>query len=216
MSANPASQFLGIGLVLVLVQVSKRLNLEDPANLQYLRMAYATSQVIVFSLVYYIYTTINAKNDQTELRYEDKKPMSQEPPTEIVTTVQAYDLGELRKQLQSSAIGIAILMFMHLKLGYVQPLFLQSILSVKTLLESNLSKVHIFGSEPTGALKRPWVAASFFNMPSMDQSADEQPALQPSGVVELPSDEEVEVSNNSTSDKKNKTKKNKNTASSSS
>ncbi|KAJ9071740.1 phosphate transporter (Pho88) [Entomophthora muscae] len=165
MAQSMTSQLIGIGLVLGLIQVAKRLDLENPAKLPYLRAGYATSQAIVLGLLFFIYSRIQAANDQTELKYEEKKPMSQDPPTEIVTTVRDYDIGELKKQIQSTGIGFLILCVLHLKFGYVQPLFLQSILPVKSLLETNLAKVHIFGKEATGDLKRPWIAASMFDMP---------------------------------------------------
>ena len=42
---------------------------------------------------------------------------------------------------------------------YTQPLFIQSIMTLKGLLESKPAKLHLFGSPAVGDLKRPFAAA---------------------------------------------------------
>ncbi|KXN67192.1 inorganic phosphate transporter, partial [Conidiobolus coronatus NRRL 28638] len=154
-------QLLGIGLVMGLVQVAKRLDLEDPAKLPYLRASYLTAQVICLAIYGYIYTQIQAKKDTTPLTYEEKKGFSQEA-TQVSTTVGEYDRAELMKALQGVVMGMAFLGFLHLKMGYVQPLFLQSILPLKNLFDNKLVKIYILGQKAEGALKRPWIAANPF------------------------------------------------------
>ena len=41
---------------------------------------------------------------------------------------------------------------------YTQPLFIQSVMTLKGLVESKPTKLHIFGAPATGDLKRPWLA----------------------------------------------------------
>ena len=49
--------------------------------------------------------------------------------------------------------------FMHLYLRYTNPLVIQSIIPLKTAVESNLVKVHVRGQPAAGELARPWKAA---------------------------------------------------------
>jgi len=52
---------------------------------------------------------------------------------------------------------------MHLYLGFTNPLLIQSILPVKSALESNLVKIHVFGAAASGGdLKRPWKSGMNF------------------------------------------------------
>ncbi|KAK9764622.1 phosphate transporter (Pho88) [Basidiobolus ranarum] len=155
------SQISGMVLVLALVQVSRKLNLEEPENITYVRMAYATSNAIILALSFYVMTRIQAKNDTTPLTYTEPKPMTQET-TEVTTTVCDYDLSELKKQVKQTLISVGILCFIHYKWEYVQPLFLQSILPLKSFFESKLFKVHILNKPAEGDLKRPWKAESPF------------------------------------------------------
>lgn len=43
---------------------------------------------------------------------------------------------------------------------YTQPLFIQSIMTVKGLYDSKPAKVYLMGQPATGDLKRPWLAAA--------------------------------------------------------
>ena len=43
--------------------------------------------------------------------------------------------------------------FMHLYMKYTNPLFMQSISSLKSALESNIVKIHLFGVPASGDLK---------------------------------------------------------------
>ena len=51
---------------------------------------------------------------------------------------------------------------MHFYMGYVNPLFMQSISPVKSALEHNVVKIHLFNKPAVGDLKRPFVAPSLF------------------------------------------------------
>lgn len=45
---------------------------------------------------------------------------------------------------------------MHIYFKYTNPLVIQSIIPVKSALEGNLIKIHLFGKPASGELKRPW------------------------------------------------------------
>jgi Phosphate transport (Pho88) len=59
-------------------------------------------------------------------------------------------------------MGIAMMGVMHLYLGYTQPLLVQSIMPIKSTLESKVIKIHVLGSEAVGDLKRPWKTGGLF------------------------------------------------------
>lgn len=77
----------------------------------------------------------------------------------VTTTVHAYDSAKLKEAFRGQAMGVAMMGFMHLYMKYTNPLLIQSIIPVKTALESNLVKIHVFGQPASGDLKRPFKAA---------------------------------------------------------
>ncbi len=84
--------------------------------------------------------------------------MSQEPGELVTTTNRDYDLAEISKATRGILMGCAMVGFMHLYLGYTNPLVIQSILPLKNALESNMAKLWVWGQPATGDLKRPFKA----------------------------------------------------------
>lgn len=59
--------------------------------------------------------------------------------------------------------SIAIVAFLHLNFGYVQPLLIQSVLNFKTFLMTKEARIHFFnGNTKTGELRRPFRIESAF------------------------------------------------------
>lgn len=156
---NPAVSNLGI--MLIMMQVSRRLDLEDPTILFYVRIGYIACQLIVFGVCMYVKYQINKKNDLTTIKYvEPANPMSgQSESKAVVTTVKEYDLKQIDSQIKSIFTSLAMMGFMHLYMKYTNPLVMQSISSVKSALETNIVKIHLFGHAASGELKRPFKAA---------------------------------------------------------
>lgn len=156
---NPAVS--NLGLMLIMMQVSRRLDLEDPQILLYVRIAYAACQLIVFGVCIYVKFKINKKNDLTTLKYvEPANPMSGQAESKaVVTTVKEYDLKQIDSQIKSIFTSLAMMGFMHLYMKYTNPLVMQSVSSVKSALETNIVKIHLFGQAASGDLKRPFKAA---------------------------------------------------------
>jgi len=104
--------------------------------------------------------------DLTTLKYiEAASPGSTEEPKLVTTTVMEYDNQQLQSAYKAQLTGVAMMGFMHLYLKYTNPLLLQSIMPLKSLYESNLTKVHILGHPAAGELKRPWkTGGGFMNM----------------------------------------------------
>jgi hypothetical protein len=87
---------------------------------------------------------------------------STEGEKHVTTTVHAYDLTQLRSAWRGQAMGVGMMCVMHLYFKFTNPLLIQSIIPVKSALESNLAKIYVWGQPASGDLKRPWKAAAGF------------------------------------------------------
>ncbi|WVQ97026.1 hypothetical protein IAU59_004136 [Kwoniella sp. CBS 9459] len=156
---NPAITNLAISLGAM--QVARRIPMEDPTVLTYLRIGYVASQVISLLVYYYVTLKIRKKNDLTVLKYVNPAPaMNPDAKDELVqTTVKDYDLAEVGKAMKSLFVGVAFMCFLHGYLKYTQPLFIQGLMGIKSTLESNEVKLHLFGKKAEGDLSRPFKAA---------------------------------------------------------
>lgn len=159
---NPA--VTNLGLMLVMMQVSKKLDWEDANTVFYVRALYGACTAI--TLLVYVVTRqrIAAKNDLTTMKYvEPAAPFSgQSEEKLVVTTVHDYDMAQVQQAIKGVFTGLAMMGFMHLYMGYTNPLLMQSISPVKGALEANIVKIHLFGQAASGDLKRPFKAASMF------------------------------------------------------
>jgi len=172
------SMVANLAIILGSMQLSKRIDWENPATLFNVRCAYLGSNLVIFGIFLYIYMQIQKRNDQTVLKYVDAaQPFSQDAPPLITTTVQEYDTTQLKSAVKSALMGIGMMGVMHLYMGYTQPLLVQSIMPLKTALESKVAQVHVLGKEPVGELKRPWKTGGLFagaggdNGPKTDKKA---------------------------------------------
>lgn len=148
-------------LMLVMMQISRRLDMENPDVLLYIRIGYLACQAAALGIYLITRLKITQKNDLTTLKYvEPANPLSGETEAKpVVTTVKEYDLKQVNQQIRSVFTSLAMMGFMHLYMKYSNPLFMQSISSVKSALESNIVKIHLFGKPASGDLKRPFKAA---------------------------------------------------------
>lgn len=156
---NPA--VTNIAIMLVMMQVTKRLDMEDPTILFYVRAIYISFQAVTFGVYFLTKFMISKKNDLTTLKYvEPANTMAGETePKAVVTTVREYDLKQVDSQIKGVMQSLAMMGFMHLYMKYTNPLVMQSISGVKGALESNIVKIHLFGTPATGDLKRPFKSA---------------------------------------------------------
>ncbi|KAL2265126.1 hypothetical protein VTJ83DRAFT_6226 [Remersonia thermophila] len=150
-------QVTNLIIILGMMQVAKKIHFEDPDVLNMCRAAYIASNLIIFSIYLYIKTVIDKKKDMTTLKYVEPAPVgSSEEGKLVTTTVHAYDIGQLKNLMRAQGMGILMMAFMHLYLKYTNPLLIQSIIPLKGALESNLTKIHIWGQPAIGDLKRPF------------------------------------------------------------
>ncbi|KAL7423683.1 phosphate transporter (Pho88) [Cryptotrichosporon argae] len=143
------------------MQVARRLPTDDPQVVMYLRAGYVGAQLLSLAVYYYVTIQIRKKNDLKVIKYvSPKSPMNPDAKDELVTTtVRDYDLAETSKAMRGLFTGIAFMAFLHLYMGYIPPLLVQSITTLKAVLESNEAKLHIWGKKPEGDLARPFKSA---------------------------------------------------------
>lgn len=65
-------------------------------------------------------------------------------------------------QLRSAYLGIAMMTVMHLYFRFTQPLFIQSLMTLKNVYDAKLVQIYILGKEAKGDLERPFKATSLF------------------------------------------------------
>uniref|UniRef100_A0A1D1XCQ9 Inorganic phosphate transport protein PHO88 n=1 Tax=Anthurium amnicola TaxID=1678845 RepID=A0A1D1XCQ9_9ARAE len=168
---------LNLVLIFGIIQVLRKLDLEDPITITYIRLAYFASQLIVLAIYYVIGLKIEKSNDQTTLKYvEPAKPFTDEQPKSVRTNYRDYDREKLKEALRSALTGAGVLMAFHLYFSFTQPLAIQSIMSVKTVFQSPIAKIHILGQKAEGDLRRPWKNPNPFafgdaNQPQVDKQA---------------------------------------------
>ncbi|QLL31361.1 hypothetical protein HG536_0B02240 [Torulaspora globosa] len=176
---NP--QISNLVIMLVMMQLARRIDMEDEKNIMYIRIAYGTSVGLAWIVYQLVRRIIVSKNDLTTLKYvTPASPMSGEGEKLEVTTVRDYDLKEIDSSIKSIYTGLAMMGFMHFYMHYTNPLFMQAISPIKSALESNEVKIHLFGKAASGDLKRPFAAPSLFggfggnNGPKTDKKSIEE------------------------------------------
>ncbi|AOW01214.1 inorganic phosphate transporter Pho88 [Yarrowia lipolytica] len=159
---NPAISNLVI--MLVMMQVSKKVPFEDPQVLMGIRILYVVAQLLVLGLYLYTRSIITKKNDLTTLKYVEPANAfgGQEEPKLVTTTIKEYDIKQVNSAIRGVFTGIAMMGFMHIYMKYTNPLLLQSIMPIKSAIEQNIVQIHVFGKPAIGDLKRPFKAASMF------------------------------------------------------
>ncbi|EYE90709.1 PHO88 family protein [Aspergillus ruber CBS 135680] len=152
-----------MAVILVMMQLAKKIPFENPEILMLVRGLYVLSNLIILSIYLFTQKKINTKKDMTTLKYVEPAPMgSSEEPRPVTTTNMDYDKTQLRQLIKSQLMGVGMMGVMHLYFKYTNPLLIQSIIPLKSALESNLVKIHIFGKPATGDLQRPFKAGNSF------------------------------------------------------
>ncbi|KAJ9115640.1 hypothetical protein QFC20_000967 [Naganishia adeliensis] len=153
--ANPAVTNLLFSLGAM--QLAKRLPLQDEDFIMKLRIGYVSAQVLSVAIYFFIMQKIKKKNDLTTIKYvQPASPMSQEQGGLVTTTVKDYDLAETGKLMRGLLIGIAFMGFLHVYMGYTQPLFIQAIMTLKGVFESKPAMLYLWGKKAEGDLSRPF------------------------------------------------------------
>ncbi|RPA74165.1 inorganic phosphate transport PHO88 [Ascobolus immersus RN42] len=174
---NP--QVTNLVMMLGLMQAAKKIPFEDEKILNLLRACYLLSNIIILGIYAYVGMVINKKNDMTTMKYvEPAAPLSGEEPKAVTTTIKEYDQTQLKAAYKSTLMGIGMMAFMHIYMKYSNPLFIQSIMPLKSAFESNLVKVHIFGKPAAGDLKRPWKASGFMGAAGAGETKTDKKSIE--------------------------------------
>ncbi|RXW20201.1 hypothetical protein EST38_g5647 [Candolleomyces aberdarensis] len=153
------------------MQLARKIPFEDPDVLLYVRIGYVSVQLIVLAIYYYVSTQVKKKNDLTVLKYvEPPAPMSGEDGKLVTTTVRDYDLQQASAGLKGVYTGVAMMGVMHIYFKFTQPLFIQSLMGLKSLYDAKIVQIYILGKPATGDLQRPFKAASMFGAPTGPQT----------------------------------------------
>ncbi|EFP81706.1 uncharacterized protein PGTG_07955 [Puccinia graminis f. sp. tritici CRL 75-36-700-3] len=84
---------------------------------------------------------------------EPSPPMTNKPGKLVTTTNWDYDLTQSSSGLCRVLMGFLMMCFLYLYMKYDAPVFLQSIMPLKT--------IHLFGHPTTGDYKRPFQTSGF-------------------------------------------------------
>ncbi|TVY82195.1 SRP-independent targeting protein [Lachnellula suecica] len=161
--AGLSPQITNLVIILGMMQVSKRIPMEDPNTLMLVRGGYLLSNLIMICVYAYTHFLINKKKDMTTLKYVEPPQMgSTEEPKLITTTVHKYDVDQMKALYKAQLMGVGMMAVMHLYFKYTNPLLIQSIIPLKGAFEGNEVKIHLFGKPAIGDLKRPFKAAAGF------------------------------------------------------
>ena len=68
------------------------------------------------------------------------------------TTVKEYDLDMVKKGRHAETGAVAVMAYLHLKRGYLQPLVVSTVMGFLALLKNPLIQIHLFGRDPVGPL----------------------------------------------------------------
>ncbi|KXN70770.1 hypothetical protein CONCODRAFT_78686 [Conidiobolus coronatus NRRL 28638] len=125
---------------------------------------YLTSNLIYYGILYNVYQKIQSKNDETELTYVENPPMfSENSPVTIISTYTEYDTDELYKFIKTSFMSLAMVTFLHLRMGYIQPLFIQSLMPFKSLYSHPLIQIYVRKVPDNLDLRRPFKTSTPFS-----------------------------------------------------
>lgn len=147
----------------------------DPVQLLTVRIVSGAMFLLYFAIIFFIQYKISTAQSNPKLqkvvRYVSKKSMSmqetiaaqqaraeggEEPDTYEYKeqTFYEYDLEQLIKLRNSSLTSIAITIGIHLWLGYLQPIVIQSVMNNVRLFDHAATHIYLFGQE----VSRPYPA----------------------------------------------------------
>eukprot|EP00667_Euglena_gracilis_P022069 EG_transcript_24417 len=153
MSMSLGRTLVGFGILALL----RGVDFEEDANRLYLRLTYAAVHVAIAAVLGLLYFRIKAKGEKTTIQVPQRPGTGDGATAEMTTTtVEDYDLSQLRMLLVRVALACGIGLAVHYKWGFAPPLFMQCWLNPFQVVDHQLSKVYLFGQLAKGALARPW------------------------------------------------------------
>jgi len=121
----------------------------------HIRIAYAASQGVALLVQLYILSRIEATASPTETIKVKSKSASGQEVTED-QTVKKYDAKQCAEALQRLILGAAFVVVLHMWKGFLQPLVIQSAMTLILLADEPLFRLYILGENADGKLARPF------------------------------------------------------------
>jgi len=141
------------------MQVARKIPFDDPVVLNCVRAGYIITQITCIAVYLYIAAKVKRKNDRTLLKYVEPKTFTNPEGGNLVTTTyRDYDLLETSKPLRAVFMGVMMMGFLHIYMKFTQPLFIQALMGIKSLVESKPFQLYILNKPADGDLKRPFKA----------------------------------------------------------
>lgn len=132
---------------------------DEEQNILVGRACFAAKVFITLIVALVVYLKI-----QSTPHKESEVVKEHENKGEVVPTmsVPAYDKMQLASFLKAQLLPTAITVVIHYKFSYVQPLYIQAVMSLIALYDWNLFQIYILkrDSSHNKSLKRPFVSAS--------------------------------------------------------
>lgn len=152
-----SSQISSILFVFAIVHATKHIDLKNQDNIFWIRFVYFFSQFLLYALAIYVRYRIKRISDKTKIQVTEKQnPLSSEPPKVTEMTIMEYDLKLVQEFIRQTTISLCILLFMHYKWEFIQPLIIQSILPLKAAIFLPIFQIHLLRRPAEGDLKRPF------------------------------------------------------------
>ncbi|KAJ9078758.1 phosphate transporter (Pho88) [Entomophthora muscae] len=170
---------LSFGLVLGLSQVARFLDVSNPAILWSVRAIYALTTSAFYFILFYCHKEIIRQNDSKEISYVEKPSMLVDEGNGAVTIIAThceYDSDELKKFARNSFLSVAISVFLHFKFGYLQPIFIQSVMPLKNLMSNPIVRIHLLKHPAEGVLRRPFKVSTNPFMGTADADVKKKPS----------------------------------------
>ncbi|KAA8491566.1 Uncharacterized protein FVE85_2581 [Porphyridium purpureum] len=165
-------------IVLGVMSYMKNLDQEDPKTLLLCRGVYLVYALLMLAYHLYLHTVVTKKNDQRKIKVPvvanpwsqaqaqaaaaaapdapRSAPAPPASPEEEEKTVRDYDMGILVAQRKALLTNMAMMAFVHFKMGSVSPLVVSSVMGILKVSDEHLFKLHVLGAAEEGKLERPF------------------------------------------------------------
>lgn len=162
-------------MMLPVLLLMSYIDMTNPDTIFYLRVAFIVSFVLTLAYVQFLkYKIAQAPFDPkpTIKVQETGKP-------EQMMNAQQYDQHEVGKMQTQILVGMVVVLLMHYKWEYVQPLFIQAVTGPMNVLTNNLSMIHVFNKPAEGDRARPFKEGGPFAdlMKAFQAPEEEKPAV---------------------------------------
>ncbi|KAL1916108.1 uncharacterized protein VTP21DRAFT_6112 [Calcarisporiella thermophila] len=151
------SPLLDLAIFTLVSRFTGTIDTENPAVAYWVRVIYGGSQLITLAFYFLLITGIKRRNDRTTLRYVEAKPGHLEGQL-VTTTNKDYDLGEINRDIKITLGSAAVVVLIHLTMGYTLPLLFQAVFSIKEFIVAKETQIHWWGRE----LPRPFRKEGLF------------------------------------------------------